>query len=452
MTTRVLRSALPPIGAKEEVSEADTCVYLSRIVSAYASAEHAGEMGNMFDSYVHYQRCYEMLNAFMWLSPTRAMAIPPAKCMTTCPTKDSTCNINYFRDIVKAKMDNLHGIMVPAVEKLMLNINETDKSESDETFACQSIKLPQGQDKLCDTWFNDIIGLQSAKERLQEGFIFPLLYPNLYGAVSGGVLLYGPPGTGKTMLARALINETEDRSRNPKHPADRCSRFLYFAPTTDMLSASILSYVTTLNFIHYISEGKYVGETEKKITDLFMGASKLACAVSREKKMNTISVIFIDEVDGLAPSRDGEGSQAQIVASAVNTLLQMMDGVNSPKNVVILAATNYPESLDSAFRRRFQYQIPVDLPTQADIEEQLNALISKHVAKYEDYAAKEKKLAASCDPTGKSAGNAVSCAKKAVDSEGCNRPEPVSAYAWKDKSKGYAKFIANTLPEVFKLV
>lgn len=422
-------------GIQEEVPEGETCVFLRRIVGMYKAAIYAEDMGNVFDAYVNYSKCYEMLNSFIMLAPARARMIPPAKCMQTCGTDDRTCNVAYFMDMVRKRAEDLQQKMAPSVEKLVLSVSSTtSSSESDEIFACQSLKLPSGSDKLCETWFDDIIGLQDAKERLTEGFIYPLLYPNLYGAVSGGVLLYGPPGTGKTMLARALINELEDMSRHPTTNS-RCSRFLYFAPTTDML------------------KGKYVGETEKKITDLFMGASKLACKVASAQGVNVISMIFIDEVDGLAPSRDAEGAQAQIISSAVNTLLQMMDGVNAPRNVVVLAATNYPDSLDSAFRRRFQYQIPIDLPTQADIEEQIGLLLSKHASKYTTYEDMVKNRR--CKPIigGGGGTNAFECANKAIESQGCERTDRLSVRSsdWLDPSRVYSQYVgARLTPEYIK--
>lgn len=214
----------------------ELCTFLRRIANTYNTAENAT---NVFDAYVNYNKCYEMLNAFIMLAPSQARMIPPAKCMQTCGLNDRPCNIAFFMDIVRKKAEDLQRLMAPSVEKLVLDVGSSDENtSSDESFACQSLKLPGGQDKLCETWFDDIIGLQDAKDRLQEGFIYPLLYPNLYGVVSGGVLLYGPPGTGKTMLARALINEMEFKSRHPKS-GSKCSRFLYFAPTTDMLSTQI---------------------------------------------------------------------------------------------------------------------------------------------------------------------------------------------------------------------
>lgn len=175
-----------------------------------------------------------------------------------------------------------------------------------------------------------------------------------------------------------------------------------------------------------------------------MGASKLACKVSAAQGVNVISVMFIDEIDGLAPSRDVEGPQSQIISSAVNTLLQMMDGVNSPKNVVVLAATNYPDSLDSAFRRRFQYQIPIDLPSATDIEEQFDLLLSKHVRHFETYDTAKGKTRCST-PTGT---NAYDCARKAIESIGCDRSDRITVKStdWKDPTKNYTTYTTARLP------
>ena len=194
-------------------------------------------------------------------------------------------------------------------------------------------------------FYDDVIGLESQKDQIEHSFVFPLLYPNLYPKVSKGILIYGPPGTGKTLIVKAAVNQLQARSSDVG--------VLYFTPSPGDL------------------KGKYVGETEKKIEEWFMCASQKACDQERDcngKKF--ISIIFMDEIDSIA--RDRSQDSSGLSANSVNTLLQMMDGINSKENVAVIGATNYPWDLDSAILRRFDTQILVDLPKEGDILELLN--------------------------------------------------------------------------------
>ena len=196
-------------------------------------------------------------------------------------------------------------------------------------------------------YFDDIVGNDRVKEAIEDGMMNPMFMPMLYPNQARAMLFYGPPGTGKTLLARATAFELNRRE---------ALRVLFFAPTADQF------------------KGKFVGETEANIVQLFRCASKQATdeqAVLHAQHKTHIqvkSVIFIDEVDSLARRRDGQtGASAGVVASATNTLLQVMDGIQSYNNVIVLAATNYPWNIDSAVLRRFSQKIYVPLPTEDDI-------------------------------------------------------------------------------------
>ena len=198
-------------------------------------------------------------------------------------------------------------------------------------------------------FFSDVIGLHPQKEQIKSAFIFPLLYPNLYPKVSKGVLLYGPPGTGKTFIVRSAVTELQKIAQNKVG-------VLYFAPSPGDL------------------KGKYVGETEKNIEKYFECASRAACEQDRACKSKGIprkhiSVIFMDEMDAIAPNRDNDTTG--LAANSVNTLLQMMDGIGSKPNVSVIAATNYPWNLDSAIIRRFDTQIIIDVGNKNDLIELL---------------------------------------------------------------------------------
>lgn len=219
------------------------------------------------------------------------------------------------------------------------------------------IKYIKDSDECTKYCYERIIGAKKAKEQIQNGFVNPILYPNMFGKVSKGILLYGMPGTGKTLLAKATVSELQLQSKNTLN-------VLMFAPKGSDL------------------KGKYFGETEQKIADLFECAAKLACERERAERESSgnkypprvLSVIFIDEID--AVGRDREGDASGIQSSSVNALLQAMDGIKSYPNVAVIAATNYPWKLDPAVRRRFETEVLVDLPNQSDIVQLLNTKIS----------------------------------------------------------------------------
>lgn len=217
-------------------------------------------------------------------------------------------------------------------------------------------------DAVKEVYFSDLIGNDLAKEAIEDGVLYPILMPSLYPNQANAILFYGPPGTGKTLLARATAFELNKRSD--------ALQVLFFAPTADQF------------------KGKFVGQTEEKIVKLFACASQKATehqALMRtqgHKNIQVKSILFIDEIDSLARRRDKQsGTSAGIVASATNTLLQTMDGVQSYDNVIVMAATNYPWSIDTAVLRRFDQKVYVDLPNEEDTAQLLQQSIVKHIAK-----------------------------------------------------------------------
>lgn len=259
----------------------------------------------------------------------------------------------------------ISGKLVKQIEALTRSTGDSvmeqtvaGETEEDLKAACDAlVRFEKGTEE-CSLWFDNIAGLESAKQMMQVGFIQPILYPNLFGKLAKGVLLYGLPGTGKTLLVKAAVNEL---SR-----ANPCVQVLFFAPST----ASMKS--------------KYVGETESKIMGMYRGASALArkaSAAGAAAGKITIAVMFIDEIDGLAAEgRGGQGSMASIAATSVNTLLQVIDGFGTLKNVITVGATNFPWKLDSAILRRFTYSIPVPLPTVKEIMELLDIEFNKYLS------------------------------------------------------------------------
>lgn len=170
------------------------------------------------------------------------------------------------------------------------------------------------------TW-EDVAGLESAKKSLQEAVILPVEFPQFFTGKRKpwkAFLLYGPPGTGKSYLAKAVATEANST--------------FFSISSSDLVS-------------------KWMGESEKLVSNLF--------DMARE---NAPSIIFIDEIDSLVGQR-GEGNESEASRRIKTELLVQMQGVtNSEQNVLVLAATNTPFSLDQAIRRRFDKRIYVPLP------------------------------------------------------------------------------------------
>nr|DBA24004.1 TPA: hypothetical protein GDO54_011714 [Pyxicephalus adspersus] len=175
--------------------------------------------------------------------------------------------------------------------------------------------------------FTSVGGLSKHIASLKEMVVFPLLYPEVFEKFKiqppRGCLFYGPPGTGKTLVARALANECSI--------GDRRVAF-FMRKGADCLS-------------------KWVGESERQLRLLFDQAYQMRP-----------SIIFFDEIDGLAPVRSSR--QDQIHSSIVSTLLALMDGLDSRGEIVVIGATNRLDSIDPALRRpgRFDREFLFSLP------------------------------------------------------------------------------------------
>jgi len=180
--------------------------------------------------------------------------------------------------------------------------------------------------------WDDVAGLEGAKEALKEAVILPVKYPQFFTGKRkpwNGILLYGPPGTGKSYLAKAIATEADST--------------FFSVSSSDLVS-------------------KWMGESEKLVSSLF--------ALAREKAP---SIIFIDEIDALCSSR-GEG-ESEAARRIKTEFLVQMNGVGkvgntdedgNEKRVLLLGATNLPYSLDHAVRRRFDKRIHIPLPEARD--------------------------------------------------------------------------------------
>jgi transitional endoplasmic reticulum ATPase len=174
--------------------------------------------------------------------------------------------------------------------------------------------------------WSDIGGLDEAQTKLKEGVELPLKNPDAFRRLgirpAKGFLLYGPPGTGKTLLAKAVARESEANFISTK--------------SSDLLS-------------------KWYGESEQQIARLFARARQVAP-----------TVIFIDEIDSLAPARGRGGGESQATERVVNTLLAEMDGLEEMQSVIVIGATNRPTLMDPALLRpgRFDELVYVTVPSK----------------------------------------------------------------------------------------
>ena len=273
-------------------------------------------------------------------------------------------------------------------------------------------------------FFSGVAGLTKEKDLFKSSLIYPLIYPNLYPKASKGLLLYGPPGTGKTYIVKAAVNELQK--------IDPTVGVVFFSPSPGDL------------------KGKYVGETEKRIEEIFTCASRAACEseLGCPQKKKYQAIIFMDEFDAIGPDRSEDTTG--LAVNSVNTLLQMMDGIKSKPNVAVIAATNFPWKLDSAILRRFTTQILIDLPSSVDIKRLLDIEIRK-VVKF-----KEQKKFSWCESqqqiTEKENTNAIgpSCNFECVEEEekDLSTIAPYSSfnidyYSDKEYISGLVNFMAN---------
>lgn len=186
------------------------------------------------------------------------------------------------------------------------------------------VKSKEGKLEKAKVSYEDIGGLDAQVQRIREMIELPLKYPEVFDRLGieapKGVFMYGPPGTGKTLTARAVANETD----------------AYFVSIT---GPEIM--------------GKFYGESEARLRGVFEKAENRAPAI-----------IFIDEIDAIAPKREEMGGEKQVERRVVAQLLALMDGLKSRGDVIVIGATNIPNTIDPALRRpgRFDREISIPIP------------------------------------------------------------------------------------------
>ncbi|QDG53609.1 CDC48 family AAA ATPase [Persicimonas caeni] len=230
---------------------------------------------------------------------------------------------------IEALRRNLPNIDLDEEElapEVLENLFVTNEDFHDALRRIQPSALREIMIQVPDVHWDDIGGLDQAKQQLREGIELPLQQPEAFRRVgirpAKGFLLYGPPGTGKTLMAKAVAREAEANFVSTK--------------SSDLLS-------------------KWYGESEQQIARLFNRARQVAP-----------TVIFIDEIDSLAPQRGGGLGEPAVTERVVNTLLAEMDGLEGMDGVVVVGATNRPTLLDPALLRpgRFDEVVYVPVPEE----------------------------------------------------------------------------------------
>lgn len=235
----------------------------------------------------------------------------------------------YFQEAYRPVHKGDLFVVRGGLRAIEFKVVETDPSPfcivaSDTVIHCEGapIKREEEEESVNAVGYDDIGGCRKQLMQIKEMVELPLRHPSLFKAIGvkppRGILLYGPPGTGKTLIARAVANET--------------GAFFFLINGPEIMS-------------------KLAGESESNLRRAFEEAEK-----------NAPSIIFIDELDAIAPKR--EKTHGEVERRIVSQLLTLMDGLKQRSHVIVMAATNRPNSIDPALRRfgRFDREVDIGIP------------------------------------------------------------------------------------------
>jgi transitional endoplasmic reticulum ATPase len=254
-----------------------------------------------------------------------------AKSITLMPIGDSNITVDKeFCEFVKGRLKGFPMSEGDEISVVILGNSMDFKVQKVSPKAIVRVERPTklsimaetAQDRKPRVTYEEIGGMKEQIKRLREIVELPMRHPEVFARLGiephSGILMYGPPGTGKTLIAKALASESE------------ANFFIINGP-------EIMN--------------KYYGETEARLRDIF-----------KEAKESSPSIIFIDEIDAIAPKR--EEAFGDVEKRVVAQLLALMDGMQERGQVIVLGATNRPESLDPALRRpgRFDREIEIGVP------------------------------------------------------------------------------------------
>ncbi len=255
-----------------------------------------------------------------------------AKTVALTPVNDTVTVDKEFTDFVKNRLKGLpitHGDEISVMilgNSMDFKITKTTPKGvvKIDRATTLNISTETAVDRKLRVTYEEVGGLRHEVKAMREIVELPLKHPELFARLGiephSGILLYGPPGCGKTLLAKVLASESEANMFSINGP-------------------EIMN--------------KYYGETEAKLRDIF-----------KEAKDNSPSIIFIDEIDAIAPKR--EEAYGDVEKRVVAQLLALMDGLNERGNVIVLGATNRPDSVDPALRRpgRFDREFEISVPNE----------------------------------------------------------------------------------------
>ncbi len=255
-----------------------------------------------------------------------------AKSVVLMPVNDVVTVDKEFTDFVKNRLKGLplsHGdeisvmILGNSMDFKINKISPKGVVKIDRSTALTILEETSIDRKIRVT-YEEVGGLKTEIKAMREIVELPLRHPELFSGLGiephSGILLYGPPGCGKTLIAKVLASESEANMYSINGP-------------------EIMN--------------KYYGETEARLRDIF-----------KEAKDNSPSIIFIDEIDAIAPKR--EEAYGDVEKRVVAQLLALMDGLTDRGNVIVLGATNRPDSVDPALRRpgRFDREVEISVPNE----------------------------------------------------------------------------------------
>jgi len=260
----------------------------------------------------------------------KKVKVKTAKSVKLMPVNDVVTIDKEFTDFVKNRLKGLPLTMGDEISVMILgNSMEFKISKCTpkgivkiERSSILKILSETASDKRTRITYEEIGGLVDEVKAMREIVELPLRHPELFSRLGvephSGVLLYGPPGCGKTLLARVIASESDAN--------------MYLINGPEIMN-------------------KYYGETEAKLRDIF-----------KEAKDNSPSIIFIDEIDAIAPKR--EEVYGDVEKRVVAQLLALMDGLTERGNVIVLGASNRPDSVDPALRRpgRFDREVEISVP------------------------------------------------------------------------------------------
>lgn len=233
--------------------------------------------------------------------------------------------LESYRPVRKGDLFSTKG----AMRTVEFKVIETDPSpacivapETQIHYEGDPVKREEEEENINDVGYDDVGGVRKQLAQIKEMVELPLRHPQLFKSIGikppRGILLFGPPGTGKTLIARAVANET--------------GAFFFLLNGPEIMS-------------------KLAGESESNLRKAF-----------EECEKNSPAILFIDEIDAIAPKR--EKTHGEVERRIVSQLLTLMDGLKQRTHVVVIAATNRPNSIDPALRRfgRFDREIDIGIP------------------------------------------------------------------------------------------